>query len=197
MTQKRILILNGHPGETSLSRQFADHYAQAAEQAGAEIRIHHLPDMQFDVDFGQGNYSKFKPLELPLEMFMEDLDWANHFVLTTPMWWGGLPAKLKGLFDRAFVPGRAFNTKVKTRMGMPTPMLTGKTARVILTSDTPLWFERLIYKRAILHQLNKQILGFVGIKPTRYTYFSGASDATNDMVQKWTQQVTSIGAMAA
>ncbi len=197
MTQKRILILNGHPGETSLSRQFADHYAQAAEQAGAKIRIHHLPDMQFDVDFGQGNYSKFKPLELPLEMFMEDLDWANHFVLTTPMWWGGLPAKLKGLFDRAFVPGRAFNTKVKTRMGMPTPMLTGKTARVILTSDTPLWFERLIYKRAILHQLNKQILGFVGIRPTRYTYFSGASDATDDMVQKWTQQVTSIGAMAA
>ncbi len=153
--------------------------------------------MQFDVDFGQGNYSKFKPLELPLEMFMEDLDWANHFVLTTPMWWGGLPAKLKGLFDRAFVPGRAFNTKIKTRMGMPTPMLTGKTARVILTSDTPLWFERLIYKRAILHQLNKQILGFVGIKPTRYTYFSGASDATDDMVQKWAQQVTSIGAMAA
>lgn len=197
MPQKRILILDGHPGDTSLSRHFAERYAQAAEQSGAAVRVHHLSEMQFDMDFGQGNYSQFKPLEPPLENFLSDLEWAEHFVVTTPMWWGGLPAKLKGLFDRAFLPGRTFNTKVKTRLGMPSPVLTGKTARVIMTSDTPHWFERLFYKRAVMHQTTRQILGFVGIKPTRYTYFSGASDATDDKVQKWTQQVTSIGAMAA
>lgn len=196
MTQKRILVLNGHPGQQSLSRHFADNYANKARAAGNDVRIHHLPDMDFDMDFGQGSYSNFKSLEPTLEAFLSDLEWANHFVLTTPMWWGGLPAKLKGLFDRALVPGRTFNTKVK-KFGMPTPMLTGKTARVIITSDTPLLLERLMYKRSVMHQTSRQILGFVGIKPTRFTYFSGASDAKTDKVTAWTNTVDDLGARAA
>ena len=196
MSSKRILILNGHPAERSLSQLFAENYAQSARQAGAEVRIHNLSEMNFDMDFGQGNYSQFKDLEPPLEMFLTDLEWAEHLVLTTPMWWGGLPAKLKGLFDRAFIPGRTFNTKVK-KMGMPTPMLPGKTARVIMTSDTPLWFERFIYNRAIMHQIRKQILGFVGIKPTRFTYFSGASDVADKGVEAWTNKVAQLGKKAA
>ena len=152
--------------------------------------------MTFDLDFGQGNYDDFKPLEPVLDHFLSDLEWADHLVIAMPMWWGGLPAKLKALFDRAFIPGRTFNTRV-TRMGMPTPMLTGKTARVIMTSDTPLWFERLIYKRAIMHQITKQILGFVGIKPTRYTYFSGASKASAEAVNKWQRIVAQLGKSAA
>lgn len=196
MSQKRILVLNGHPGATSLSRHFADTYAQNAQDNGRDVRMHHLPDMSFDMDFGQGSYSSFKTLEPVLETFLADLEWANHFVLSTPMWWGGLPAKLKGLFDRALIPGRTFDTKV-TKFGMPTPMLTGKTARVIITSDTPLLLERLMYKRSIMHQTSKQILGFVGIKPTRYTYFSGASDATADKVSRWTNKVHDLGLRAA
>ena len=192
MTHKRIIVLNGHPADISLSRHFASLYADAAKVSGAEVRLHHLSEMNFDPDFGQGNYSQFKSLEPPLETFLSDLEWAEHFVLTTPMWWGGLPAKLKGLFDRALIPGRTFNTKV-TKMGMPTPVLTGKTARVIMTSDTPLWFERLIYRRAIMHQLTKQILGFVGIKPTKYTYFSGATDAKSATVKKWGSAVSALG----
>ena len=192
MTQKRILVLNGHPGARSLSQHFTTLYAQAARAAGAEVRLHELSQMDFDMDFGQGNYSQFKPLEPVLEGFLSDLEWADHFVVATPMWWGGLPAKLKGLFDRSFIPGRTFNTKV-TRMGMPTPVLTGKTARVIMTSDTPAWFERLIYRRAIMHQITKQILAFVGIKPTRYTYFSGASDASEQQVKGWSATVTALG----
>ena len=192
MTQKRILVLNGHPGARSLSQHFTTLYAQAARAAGAEVRLHELSQMDFDMDFGQGNYSQFKPLEPVLEGFLSDLEWADHFVVATPMWWGGLPAKLKGLFDRSFIPGRTFNTKV-TKMGMPTPVLTGKTARVIMTSDTPAWFERLIYRRAIMHQITKQILAFVGIKPTRYTYFSGASDATEQQVKGWSATVTALG----
>ncbi|MFQ1700470.1 NAD(P)H-dependent oxidoreductase [Loktanella agnita] len=197
MTQKRILILDGNPGEASLSRYFADSYGNAAKQAGAKIRLHHLSEMAFDMDFGKGNYTQFKALEAPLEAFMTDLEWAEHIVIMTPLWWGGLPAKLKGLFDRALLPGRAFNTRVSTRLGMPTPMLTGKTARVIVTSDTPAWFERLIYKQAFMHQTTKQILGFVGIKPTRYTWFSPASEATEQQVRRWSKTVSNLGKIAA
>ena len=197
MTQKRIIVLNGHPGASSLSRHFAETYATAATAAGATVKAHHISEMRFDPDFGQGTYSKFKPLEPQLETFLSDLEWAEHLVLTTPMWWGGLPAKLKGLFDRALIPGRTFDTKDTTWLGMPRPKLTGKTARIIMTSDTPYWFESLVYKRAVLHQTSKQIFGFVGIKPTRYSYFSGATDATDHKVQTWTDKVKQLARYAA
>jgi putative NADPH-quinone reductase len=118
-------------------------------------------------------------------------------VVTTPMWWGGLPAKLKGLFDRALLPGRAFNTRKTNWMGMPTPMLTGRTGRVIVTSDTPGWFMRWIYHNAMLRQLRDQILRFVGIKPAKMTYFSGASHPKPDVVKRWIAEVQRSGAVAA
>ncbi len=75
-------------------------------------------------------------------------------------------------------------------------MLTGRTARVILTSDTPGWFMRLIYRQALIRQVRDQILGFVGFKPTRFTYFAGASEPKPGSVDRWISKVARIGAEA-
>lgn len=196
MTSKRIFILNGHPAESSLNRTLAESYADAAGAAGHEVRITHLHDLAFDPDYGFGGYEKQKPLEAHLEKVLDDIAWSEHVVLTTPMWWGGLPAKLKGLFDRAFLPGRTFNTRKTDWMGMPTPMLSGRTGRVIITSDTPGWFMWWAYRNAMARQLRDQILGFVGIKPARFTYFSGASHPKGGMVERWIAEVERSGAVA-
>ncbi|MEM0947010.1 MAG: NAD(P)H-dependent oxidoreductase [Pseudomonadota bacterium] len=196
MQTKTIVVLNGHPAEASLSRTFAETYAEYARDAGHKVRLHHLPEMAFDMDFGQGNYKNWKPLEPELEAFLVDLEWSTHVVVTLPMWWGGLPAKLKALFDRALLPGRAFDPRKLTRAGLPAPLLEGKTARVIMTSDTPGWLLRLIYHRPVIHQINKQILGFVGIRPTRHTYFAPASEAPSDIVEGWIARVARLGAQA-
>jgi NAD(P)H dehydrogenase (quinone) len=196
MNTKRIFILNGHPAQTSLSKKLAETYAAAAVAAGHEVRVTHLHDMNFDSDFGRTGYSETKPLEPALEKVLEDLKWSEHLVLTSPMWWGGLPAKLKGMIDRAFLPGRVFDTRVM-KGGMPSPMLKGRSARVILTSDTPGWFMRFVYKNALFFQLRKQILGFVGFKPARITHFSGASHAKQGVVDRWIERVRTIGATGA
>ena len=153
--------------------------------------------LSFDLDFGFGGYDSQKPLEVDLEQVLDDIEWSEHVVLTTPMWWGGLPAKLKGLFDRAFLPGRTFNTRETDWMGMPKPMLFGRTGRVIMTSDTPGWFMRWIYHNAMLRQLRDQILGFVGIKPARFTHFSSASHPKPGVVKRWITEVQGYGAVAA
>lgn len=194
---KRIFIINGHPGQTSLSRHFAETYADAARQAGHDIRLTHLHDIQFDPDFEFGSYENWKPLEPQLESVLGNLEWAEHIVVATPMWWGSLPAKLKGLIDRAFLPGRTFDTRNTTAIGLPRPLLAGRTARVIVTSDTPGWFFRLAHGNAMLRQIRHQIFGLVGIKPTRTTHLSGASHPKPGQIDRWMQKVAALGQQAA
>ncbi|MGL4488438.1 MAG: NAD(P)H-dependent oxidoreductase [Rhizobiaceae bacterium] len=197
MNSKRIFILNGHPGQGTLSRTFAEAYAKAASSRGHSVRIAHLAELEFDMDFGHGGYENWKPLEPALEKVLTDIEWSEHLVLATPMWWGGLPAKLKGLIDRAFLPGRTFDTRNTTAVGLPKPLLTGRSARVIVTTDTPGWFLRLAYKNALTHQLGGQILRFVGFKPARFTYLVGASNPKRGMVERWISEVETLGKAAS
>lgn len=192
--KKRIYVLNGHPGETSLSQLFCETYSLAAEKAGHETRISHLYDLSFDADFGEGSYKSLKPQEDDLKTVSDNLLWSEHIVLVTPMWWGAVPAKLKGLFDRVLLPGFAFDTRSKTATGMPKPLLSGRTARLILTSDTPDWFFWLVYGRAVVRQLRSQVFGFIGVKPLKTNHFSAASQPEPETVAQWTKQVAALGA---
>lgn len=189
MNTKRIYILNGHPASTSLNRNLAEAYAKSASAAGHQVRITHLNDLEFNPDLGVCSYDVAKPLEVGLEQFLNDIEWCEHLVLTTPMWWGGVPAKLKGLFDRALLPGRTFNKREPDWKGMPKPMLSGRTGRLIITSDTPGWFMRLVYRNAMLRQIQGQILSFIGIKPTRIIHLSGASHPKSGDVEKWINKI--------
>jgi putative NADPH-quinone reductase len=197
MTPRKIIVLNGHPGTTSLSKSLSKAYMEAAQTQGHIVRYHDLSTMQFDADYGEGGYSSAKPLEADLEQFVEDLEWAEHVVLATPLWWGAIPAKLKGLFDRALLPGRAFDTRNPNFLGLPAPMMTGKTARVLLTSDTPALLLRLFYGNAVKNFISRQILGFVGIKPTRFASFSPATHPKRRDVESWLGRAAKLGANAA
>lgn len=193
MAQKRILIINGHPAENSLSKFIAETYAAEAQSAGHDVRLTHISEMNFDPDSGFAGYKQHKELEPDLLTFRKDVEWAEHIVLTTPMWWGGLPAKLKGLFDRTFLPGWAFDTRT-TKLGMPLPMLGGRTARIFLTSDTPGFFFWLLYGNALRRQIKGQIFHFCGIKPARISHFAPATNAKQSHVEKWISEVKAIGA---
>jgi NAD(P)H dehydrogenase (quinone) len=189
---RRILIADLHPARLSFSAALAQAYRTGAEAAGHEVRSLALSDMAFDPDLGQSSFRKAPPLEPDLATFRDALDWAGHVVLVLPMWWGGLPAKAKGLFDRSFLPGTAFDPRQR-RMGLPKPLLAGRTARLILTSDTPGWAFRLMYHRALVHQLRRQILGYVGIKPMALSHFSPVEHSTDGIRAGWLSRTETLG----
>lgn len=189
---RKIILLNGHPGETSLSSALTDAYQQAAEARDHEVRRHDIRAMAFDADFGQSGFRGAKPLEPALERFMADVEWSDHLVLAAPLWWGGLPARLKGLFDRALLPGTAFDPR-RMSMGFPEPLLKGRTARVMITADTPGWAMRVLYRRAVQVQLGRQILGFVGFGPVRFSHFAPVEHANENRVRKWIGEAGRLG----
>jgi len=192
----RIFILDGHPGPSSVARQAVLRYAEAARAAGHDVRLAHLHDLAFDPDRGKAGYADPKPLEPVLEQHLESLEWCSHFVLAFPLWWGGFPAKLKGWIDRVFLNGRTFTTDTTTAIGLPAPLLKGRSARVLVTSDTPPSFMWLAYGSAIQRQLRGQILGFCGFKPVRITWFAPASHPKPGAVDKLMTQMEGFGRAA-
>lgn len=193
---RRILVADLHPAPQSLAAALAQAYQTGAAAAGHQTRLVHLSAMSFNPDLGQSGFRNAPALEPDLQAFRNDLAWAEHVVLVTPMWWGGLPAKTKGLFDRTFLPGYAFDPRDR-RMGLPKPLLAGRTGRLILTSDTPGWAFWLMYARALKHQVQRQILSYVGIKPQGFTHFSPVEHSTDQIRARWLAQTEDLGRHAA
>ncbi len=183
---KQITVILGHPDAHSFCGALADHYVAAARAAGHEVRLFRLGDIAFDPVLRHG-YQQRQPLEPGLETVREAISWAQHLVFVYPIWWGSMPALLKGLFDRIFLPGYAF----KYRKDSPwwDRLLSGRSAHAITTMDTPPWYFRLVYSMPAHHQMRKTILEFCGIKPVRITSFGPVRNATEPQRARWLKTV--------
>lgn len=166
MKSKKIFILLGHPDKDSFNGTLAMEYERGATEAGHEVRCMNIGDMQFDPILHHG-YKTIQALEPDLKSFQENMRWADHFVVVYPSWWSTMPALLKGLFDRVWLPGFAFHfTSEFSWQGL----LKGKSARMIVTSDTIPLAQRIIFGDTT-NELRKGILWFAGFSPIRLKQF--------------------------
>ena len=190
----KIFVWVGHPSENSLSHGLADAYQRGAETAGAEIRRMNLSDMQFDLDLTQG-YKQRKDHEPCLTEFLENVAWAGHLAWFHPLWWGGMPAKMQAVIDRAFLPGIAFNYHEDDPWW--DKLYEGRTADVFVNADTPGFFIKWMYGNPHKNRISKQILGFCGIKVKSYAHFAQAKTADEKTIKKWLGKAEKTGARAA
>jgi putative NADPH-quinone reductase len=189
----KVFILDGHPGAASFCGAIASAYEQGASANGKEVRVVRLSAADFDPDMRSG-YGEQRDLEPVLEDIKEALSWCDHFVVAHPLWWGGVPAKLKGVFDRVLLPGFAYRY-VKGK-AFPVPLLKGRTAEVLVTSDTPAWYMRLVLRAPGFRVMRKQVLEFCGFRKVRFRMFSplhGSSEADRG---KWLEKARSLGMRA-
>lgn len=187
---KSILIINGHPYPESFNYALSKAYADGATERGAEVDFINIAELNFEPNLKYG-YSKPTPLEPDLLTALDKIKAADHLVWFFPMWWHGQPALLKAFIDRTFLPGIAF----KSEPGKPLPkkLFKGRSARVVITSDTPNWYNILYMKRPVIHQFKKGVLLFCGIKPVKITHLSGIKSSTPEKRQKWLSQVKDLG----
>ena len=187
---KNIVIINGHPNKESYNHSLAASFKKGALQSGAEVKEIIVHDLNFNpvLNFG---YQKRTELEPDLLEAWEKIQWAEHIVVVMPIWWGGMPGGLKSFFDRLFLPGMAF--KYRENSPFWDKLLTGKTAEIIVTMDTPAWYFWLIYSNSGINQLKKNILEFCGIKVKRVTKISPIRNSTLEFRQNWLQKIEEKG----
>ena len=187
---KRILIINGHPDKESLCHSLAEKYKIGAEKSGAECDLINLIDLEFSPVLKYG-YRKRTDLEHDLQKVWGLISKADHLVFVYPNWWGTYPALLKGFFDRLFLPGFAFEYQEKS--SLPKKLLTGKTARLIVTTNTPTWYYSLVYGKPGHNSMKKSILGFCGIKPVKITTVGPVKNSTDTQRNTWLEKVEDLG----
>ena len=188
---KRILVLLGHPGQQSFCTALAERYVTAAQQAGHEVRLCRLGALRFDPILHEG-YQQIQPLEPDLQQAQADILWAEHLVWVFPIWWGGIPALLKGFLDRVMLPGFAF--KYRPGKAFPEKLLQGRTADLLVTLDTPPWYYRWVYHMPGLHQMRRTTLAFCGIRPLKTLTFGPVLGSTAERRERWLEQASRLGA---
>lgn len=179
---RRILILQGHPAPDSLCEGLATAYARGARESGHTVVTLRLREIDFDPVLHEG-YARVQPLEAGLLAAQTAILDADHIVIIHPTWWGGMPALLKGFLDRTLVPGFAF----RYREGSPwwDKLLTGRSAHVITTMDTPPWYFRLRYGDAGVRQLKRAVLEYCGVRPLKITRIGRVKDASPERIARW------------
>ena len=190
---RSILILLGHPDRDSLCGALAHNDATAAGAAGHRVRLIALGELAFDPVLHHG-YHQVQPLEPGLEDAAEAIRACDHLVLVYPTWWGGMPALLKGFFDRVLLPGFAF----RYRRDSPwwDRLLAGRSARVITTLDTPPWYYRWIYRDPGIAQVRATILEFCRIRPVRVSRLGVVRNSTPAQRERWLALASELGSRA-
>lgn len=187
---KRILILVGHPDKESYNFALAESYKKGAEESGAEVQEIIIRDLEFNPNL-QFGYRKRTELEPDLLEAQEKLKWADHIVMIYPVWWGSVPAMMKGFLDRVLLPGFAF----KKREGSVwwDKYFIGKTARLICTMDQPTWFYRLVNRSPSHHAMKKLTLNFIGVKSVKITSIGPLRLSKEEFRKKWLTKVEALG----
>ena len=169
---RRILLIQGHPDATRahLCHALADAYAEGAREAGHEVRTVEVARLDVPVlrsaeDWEHGT------LPASLAEAQAAVEWAEHLVVLFPLWLGDMPALLKAFLEQVLRPGFAFERDARDPFAAK--RLGGRSARVVVTMGMPALVYRWVFRAHSLKSLERNILGFVGIRPVHETLLGG------------------------
>lgn len=191
---KKVLVLNGHPRRGSYCDALVNAYLEGAGSATAHLRMIAIRDLHFDVNLPDAHYI-LPPMEPDLVVAREAIREADHITLVYPVWWGGMPAILKGFIDRVFLPDFAYRLLEKPPYWVP--LLTGKSARVILTMDAPRTEFREKFHDCAQYAVKKVVFEMCGFKPVRVTTLAPVVPSRDATRRRWLRMVRALGARLA
>lgn len=180
------LVIDGHPNPDSLSAAIAAGYARAHGDA----TLLAIRDLDFDPVLRLG-YRGEQALEPDLAAAQRAIERADHVVVVVPVWWGSIPALAKGFFDRAFLPRWAFRYRAN---GLVEGLLAGRSGRVIVTTDSPLWYLRAVGDTTV-RAVRDRTMRFSGIRPVRALRLGPVRGSSDERRRRWLARVERVAAI--
>lgn len=157
----RVLVIYAHPLDTSYNAALHRCVVAALNKAGHAVDNCDLYAEGFQPALTAAERTAYHDVGENLTGIERDvarLKAAEAIVICAPTWWYGMPAMLKGYFDRVWVPGVAFD--LLPHGGSIKPGLTNiRKLAVVTTTGSPWWFMRFYMgnpgKRVLMRGLRR------------------------------------------
>ena len=188
-----IAIIQGHPDPAGghYGHDLADAYAQGADAAGHDVQRIEVARLEFPVLRTQAEFERAAPVA-DIRAAQDTILWADHLVILYPLWLGTMPALLKAFFEQVLRPGFAFDESTR----LPRKRLKGRSARIVVTMGMPALIYRWYFGAHGLRGLERNILGFCGIRPIRASLIGMVEAGGDPRHAKWLDRMSRLGSRA-
>ena len=167
----KILVIYSNHHTNNFNSQLLDRIRSKSIENGHELVIRDLYQMNFDPVLRTRDFEMISSGQPPADIKKEQdfVRWADVLLFIYPIWWGGMPAIVKGYVDKVFSWGFAYKSNGN---GLIQPLLTDKKALLINT----LGQSREEYERGMFQAMNRVneegVFGFCGIKVIGQLYYA-------------------------
>ncbi|MCX5778931.1 MAG: NAD(P)H-dependent oxidoreductase [Elusimicrobia bacterium] len=138
----RNLIIYCHPNPKSFNHAILETVMMQLKAKGQEIVVRDLYGIGFSPVKQPADFIDLQNKRVADDIAVEQshLLWAERVIVIYPVWWTGIPALLKGYFDRVLTLGFAYSYDFKD---MPSFKLAGKEAYLFSTTGAPSLYYRI------------------------------------------------------
>jgi len=187
----KTLIIFAHPKPASFNGAILQACLNKLQEKNHEIRIRDLYEMNFNPILKDDGFTVKSSTSIPatVRTEQEHLLWAQNLLFIFPTWWGGMPAILKGYFDRVFTNGFAFEFQAAGSKGL----LMNRKAMIFQTTSHPkesLKPYQLI--SSIETIIDVGILQFCGIETLAHKFFYSVPYVDNQTRENMLKEVEDI-----
>lgn len=162
----RALLVVAHPLDDCFTKTAARRIATTLERHGTEVDFLDLYAEGFAPCLTaeeRRSYFTTRYDSRGVDPYVARLRRVEKLVLVFPHWWFGVPAILKGFFDRVLAPGAAF--EMQPGGGMPVPRLSRLgSLDVVSSTGAPWWVVKLLVGDPVRRQIGRGIKPFISPK---------------------------------
>lgn len=180
----KYLVINSHPYEGSFNVGAVKEISAAAAAKGHDVAEIDLiqdgfnPVMTAEDLHGWAKGVAVDPL---VKKYQQAIEKADVVVFQFPIWWGELPAVLKGFCDKVLLPGWAYTMGAD---GSLIGALSPRKAIVITTMQSPLAYVNGVLHNPVENSFVKNTLQACGFEVTHYLQIDKISTGGKE----WSEQ---------
>lgn len=184
----KILIIYAYPHHDSFNGAIMSNLMENLKSEH-QVKIIDLYQEDFDpvLRFDKTHLRRNLQFDREMTKYRDLTVWSEHLIFIFPIWWGGMPAILKGFIDRVFAAGFIYKYKGLRPEAL---QLKGRTAAILTTHDTPAFYVRFFqqdYGKVLKNQVLKTM---AGVKTTKFLQVSFLRRSTETKRQKFLNKVS-------